>query len=630
MLEVFRNAAKGWVAKILLGLLVISFAVWGITDVFTGFQSQDLVTVGKTKIAAETYQRDLNNTMQRLSQQTGKQITLEEARSIGLTQQVLDRLIATSSIDELGDKMGLQVGDQAIALAVQSNPMFSGADGKFSKDRFDAILRQNNMTEPVYLASERQNTLRASIAGAANANIALPKTLGEALFKYREETRDARYFTFSVSEADVPAASDADLKKQYESTPTAYTAPEYRGIAVMKVEPADIANKIQVDDAQLQEYYAANEAEFFTPEKRTFIQLSFPDLAAAESAKKRLDAGEDITKIAGELGLKDTDYTLKDWTKDQFLDAKIGEAAFTTAADAISAPVAGSLNTAIFKVLSVTPEKQATLDEVKDQVRQRVQLARAKEEIEATYAAVEDARAAQTPFEKIAENAGIPILVIPAVDTTGRDKAGVELSIPHKAEVIQAAFDSDVGVEADAISVSEGFVWYEVREVIPSAVRAFEEVKAAVQSDYAAAKLRTLAADKAKSIVEKAGSTTKLETLAVESGNAVIKEAKGLKRNQVSEAFDGVATLALFAAKPGTLTWALEGDGKTARIIEATKSETPAYSAVSVLGQEVADTAKAGLSEDLEDILVKAIRGSADVKLNEDLWRKISSSSGNP
>jgi peptidyl-prolyl cis-trans isomerase D len=184
MLEVFRNAAKGWVAKILLGLLVISFAVWGITDVFTGFQSQDLVTVGKTKIAAETYQRDLNNTMQRLSQQTGKQITLEEARSIGLTQQVLDRLIATSSIDELGDKMGLQVGDQAIALAVQSNPMFSGADGKFSKDRFDAILRQNNMTEPVYLASERQNTLRASIAGAANANIALPKTLGEALFKY--------------------------------------------------------------------------------------------------------------------------------------------------------------------------------------------------------------------------------------------------------------------------------------------------------------------------------------------------------------------------------------------------------------------------------------------------------------
>jgi peptidyl-prolyl cis-trans isomerase D len=257
-------------------------------------------------------------------------------------------------------------------------------------------------------------------------------------------------------------------------------------------------------------------------------------------------------------------------------------------------------------------------------------LARAKEEIESTYAAVEDARAQQTKFEDIASKVGIPILVIPAVDATGRDKGGTELSIPHKAEVIQAVFDSDVGVEADALGVSEGFVWYEVREVIPSAVRPFEEVKAAVQSDYAAAKLRTLAADKAKAIVEQAGTTTRLETLAVENGNSVIKEAKGLKRNQVSEAFDGVATLALFAAKPGTLTWALEGDGKTARIIEATKSETPAYSAVSVLGKEVADTAKAGLSEDLEEILVKAIRGSADVTLNEDLWRKISSSSGNP
>jgi peptidyl-prolyl cis-trans isomerase D len=420
------------------------------------------------------------------------------------------------------------------------------------------------------------------------------------------------------------------LKKQYEATPAAYTAPEYRGIAVMKVEPGDIASRIQIDDAQLQEYFAANEKDYFKPETRTLIQLSFTDVAAAEAAKKRIDGGEDILKIATEMGMKETDITFKDWTREQFLDATIGEAAFATAEGTVSAPVKGALNTALLKVVSVSPEKQSTLDDVKDQVREAVQLARAREEIDAIYGAVEDARAQQTKFEDIAAKAGIPVLVIPAVDRGGKDKAGTELSIPAKNEVVEAAFDGDVGVETDALSTADGFVWYEVREVIPSAVRPFEDVKEAVRGDYVATKLRTLAAERARAVVSKAGTTAKLDTLAVENGNAAIRDAKGIKRNQVSEAFDGVATLALFAAKPGTLTWALEGDGRTARIIEATKSETPAYSAVSVLGQEVTETARTGLGEDLEDTFVKAIRATADVTINEDLWRKISSSSGTP
>jgi peptidyl-prolyl cis-trans isomerase D len=626
MLEAFRNAAKGWVAKIFLGLLVLSFAVWGITDVFRGFQAQDLVTVGDRPIAAEEFQQQLNRAMQRLSQQTGKQITLEEARSLGLTQQVLDNLIQTNAIDALGSKLKLNIGDTALANAIQKNPAFLDDKGQFNKDRFQAILRQNGLTEQGFLSAERGNTLRASIAGPANANVVVSKTMGEALFKYREETRDARYFSFTVSAADVPAATDEDLKKQYEATPSAYTAPEYRGIAVMKVEPADIANRIQVDDAQLTEYFASHERDFYTPERRTLIQLSFPDVAAAEGAKKRIDAGEDILKIATEMGMIESDITFKDWTIDQFLDAEIGKAAFATAQGAVSAPIKGSLNTALIKVVSIAAEKQSTLDEVKDKVRELVQLERAKEEIQSTYDAVEDARASQTKFEDIASKAGIPILVIPAVDRGGKDKAGVELSIPHKEDVLNGVFEGDVGLEADALSVADGFVWYEVREVIPSALRPLEEVKEAVRADYAASKLRTLAADKAKAIIAKAGSNTKLETLALENGNAQILEAKALKRNQVSEAFDGEATLALFATKPGTLTWSLEGDGKTARIIEATKSETPAYTAVSVLGKEVADTVKAGLGEDLDDAMVKAVRAATTVTINEDLWRKISTS----
>jgi peptidyl-prolyl cis-trans isomerase D len=629
MMDSLRNAAKGTVAKILLGILVLSFAIWGIQDIFRGFQAKDLATVGERALSSEEFRIQLNQAMQRMSQQSGQQVTLEDARKFGLPQQILDRMIALAAIDSLGEKLGLNISSQAVKQEIEANPAFHNDKGQFDPQRLLAILRQNGLTEAGFIASEQQSRLRNAIAGVASNNPVLPKTLLEAMLRYREETRDARYFTFSVNESDVPPPSDADLKKQYEATPAAYTAPEFRSIVVMKVEPADLAQKLQATDAEVQEFYASHLQDYFTPEKRTIIQVSFPDVAKAEAARARIDNGDDIVAIAKEMGMKEADITFTDWTQDKFLDPAIGAAAFALAQGAVSAPVKGTLNTALLKAVAVTPEKQATLEEVKDKVGATVQLERARDEIQSVFDAVEDARAQQTKFEDIATKAGIPVLVIPAINAEGRDPAGAEISIPGKQEVLKAVFASDAGVENDAISYNDGYLWYEVRGVTPSVVRPFDEVKDAVRADYAASKLRTLASDKAKAMVEAAAGNSKLETLAAQH-NAEIKTKTALKRNQVSEDFDGIATMALFASPASALTWALEGDGKSARIIEVGKSTVPPFSAVSVATNDLINNVKPGLSQDLEGIYLKSVRKGTQVTINEELWRQISSVSTSP
>lgn len=629
MMETLRNAAKSLVAKLLLGILVLSFAIWGIQDIFRGFQASDLATVGERTLSSEEFRVQLNQTMQRMTQQTGQQVTLEDARKFGLPQQILDRMIASASIDNLGEKLSLYVSNNAVIQEVQANKVFQNAKGQFDPQRFRTVLQQNGLTEEGYLASERQGRLRAAVVGVAANGPSVPRTLLEAMLRYRDETRDARYFTFSVSAEDVPAPGDGDLKKQYEATPAAYTAPEYRSIVVMKVEPGDLAQKLEATDAELREYYTARMKDYFMPGMRTIIQVSFPDMAKAEAAKSRIDKGEDILTIAKEIGMKEADITFKDWTKDKFLDPAIGDAAFALAQGAVSAPVKGTLNIALLKAISVTPEKQASFEEVKEKLRAAVQLQKARDEIQSVFDSVEDARAQQTKFEDIAAKAGIPVQVIPAIAQNGLDPAGTDIAIPNKQEVLRAVFASDAGIENDAMTYNDGYIWYEVRGVTPSAVKPFDQVKEAVRADYVAAKMRTLASDKAKAMVEKAAGTAKLETLAAEN-NATIKTAMAIKRNQVSEAFDGVATMALFAAPAGSLTWALEGDGKSARIIEAGKPVIPAFTAVSTAAQEMADTVRPGLSEDLGSIYVKAVRGDTQVSINEDLWRQISSATPSP
>ena len=113
--------------------------------------------------------------------------------------------------------------------------------------------------------------------------------------------------------------TDEELKKQYDATPAAYTAPEYRGVAVMKVEPADMAPKIAISAEELTKGYEKYKLDYFTPEKRTILQVSFPTIDDAKKAKERIAAGEDFLAIAKERGATDADVPFADKIKSRVL-----------------------------------------------------------------------------------------------------------------------------------------------------------------------------------------------------------------------------------------------------------------------------------------------------------------------
>ena len=321
------------------------------------------------------------------------------------------------------------------------------------------------------------------------------------------------------------------------------------------------------------------------------------------------------------MNLKEADYTLADKAREDFLDKKIGEAAFALKEGEVSAPVQGSLATALLKAVKVAPETQPTLDEIKDKLSQRLQLEKAKDEIQSIYNAVEDARAQQTKFEAIAEKANIPISIVPAIDAAGLDKDGKDVNVPTKPEVLKAAFTSDVGVENDALTIGDGYVWYEVREVIPSALKPLDAVKDQVTKDVIAERVRTAAADKAKALVGKANAGATMDSLAVEA-KADIKIAAGLKRNEQTQDFDGQALNAVFGVPDQGFTFSVDGDGKSARVMQVVKDSQPAVMATpSEDVKKMQADFKARLMTDLQGSLVGALRQGAKVVINEDLWR---------
>lgn len=624
MLEMFRNAGKSWVAKILLMLLAGSFGVWGIQDIFGGFNATALATVGNQEISSQQYSISYQNAMQSLAQQTGRNLTAEEARSMGVDRSILNNLIQSAAIDAQAADLKLSISKESIAEQALANPVFQ-SNGKFDPQLFARILQQNGLNEEMYVASESRNRTRNAITNAVDRGFMPPSTLVEALYRYRNEQRDAKYFTIKASEADVPAPTDEELKKQYETTPAAYTAPEYRSIAVMKVEPADMAPKITITPEALSAGYEKYKRDYFTPEKRTILQISFPTIDEAKKAKQRISAGEDFLAIAKERGASDADITFADKSKEEFLDKTVADAAFKLKQDEVSEPVSGSLVTALLKATKITVEKQSLLDEIKNELTKRLQAERALDEIQSIYDAVEDARAAQTKFEEISKAQSIPFVVVPAVSATGLGPDGKEVDIPGKAEVLKAAFASDVGVENDALTPQDSYYWYEVREVIPSALKPLDTVKSQIISDVTARKIRDLLTERASGMVKKLDGGATFEQLAAEA-KTEIKTAQGLKRNEANSQFDVPAVTALFSVPENKFSWSLEGDGKTARIMQSQPVMAEPFDSNSAQAKELAQSIKNAASKDLLTTYLSALQGQIGVSINNALWQQVSGS----
>ena len=117
MLDALRRGSTGMVAKLLFALLVLSFAIWGVADVFTGWGRGALAKVGGQDIRLEEYQRAFQNEINAISQQAGRRITTEQAHAAGLDNRVMARLIAWSAVEQHGDDFQAAMGAEGITVS---------------------------------------------------------------------------------------------------------------------------------------------------------------------------------------------------------------------------------------------------------------------------------------------------------------------------------------------------------------------------------------------------------------------------------------------------------------------------------------------------------------------------------
>ncbi|MCZ4287527.1 peptidylprolyl isomerase [Hoeflea alexandrii] len=622
MLDTLRKGAQSWVAKFLLIMLVASFGVWGISGSILTAGSNAVITVGDTVVSPNEFRLAYDRQMAVVGRQIGQRLTTEQARAFGIENQVYSQLIAGALLDEQARTMNLGLSDDRLAALIAEDPAFHDFNGRFDRNNFRRVLSSAGMSEEDYLRSRGQVAVRTQIVEAVSDGFAAPEALIKALAQYDAETRDVDYLLLTPSSIDaVEAPGDAELSAWFEENKARYAAPEYRKITYVKLQNQDIADPAAIAAETARADYEARKDRYTTPETRVIDQLVFADRAAADAAAAELAGGKSFDDLIVEQGRTANDVRIGSFAKGSVPDQSLADAAFSvTQAGGTTPVVDGQFGPVILRVAEIKPESSQSFEEVEAEIREQLALAEAAQVLLDVHDAYEDARASGMTLEEAAAQQKLTPVTIDAIDRSGRTpEETVVRDIPESQALLRDAFEAEIGVETPPINIgAEGFVWFEVNDVIPARDRTLDEVREKVVADWTAMKTAEALGAKATELKERLAKGAELSAIAEELSVA-IETKYALGRNGADAVFGEAAVASAFSGPKGLVEVASDASGDN-RILMKVNSVNDASSVTAdSVSIEQRRQVSQQIADDILDQMVARLQSDYGVSVNRQL-----------
>ncbi|MDQ0393203.1 peptidyl-prolyl cis-trans isomerase D [Labrys monachus] len=612
------------VTGVVMALLIGSFALWGIEDVFRGGGSSNVASVGNTEISSEAYMEAYRQRTAAITRQTGKGITPEIARAFGLDKQVLNALLADATLDNRTVKYGLGLDQQKTVQAVVNDPNFQvsrtpGQPPVFDPVAFRQLLQENGLSEQGFFNRQRQVYVRGQLDQAFAEGGPVPVALQQAVARYSQEKRNISYFVLPQSSVgDVGQPDQKALQSYYDENKGSFRTPELRGLTYLLVTPADLAKQANVTDADLKAAYDSRIASYSKPETRAIEQISFPTPAEAKAASDRIGSGQTtFDALVTERKLKPEDVDLGTLAKTQISDPKIADAAFSLKEGATSAPIQGALTNVILKVTKVEPANVAAFDSVKEEIRQALVAERSGEVLRKLRDEIDDERMGGTSLKDIGAKLKLPVASAAGIDRQGRDQAGKPVDVPLQAQVLPALFSTEQGSDPEAIDGREGgLMWFSLDNVVPSRDRSLDEAKSDVIAAWAADQRVQRLKDKADDLVKQMNGGKALEDVA-KGLNLQVMPAWNLVRNGENQPVPPATVSVVFATPLKGFASSLAANGTDRIVLHVEDNVIPD---VDLKAPETVAQAKhisQGVGEDLMSEYVRKVQADLGTTINQ-------------
>lgn len=564
MLESLRKSLNSLPIKIFLGLLILSFAVWGVSDVFRGAGATNVAKIGEREVSIDDYARELDSF---LRSQNG--IGLTEARALGYDQIILSRMTTRAALDEEARVIGLSASDAAVAEEIRDTAAFQDEFSRFNRVQYDFALRRIGMSESEYEARAREDIARDLLVDSVEAGLTPPRAMAEAIQRKRSETRRIDYLRIDADAApEIDDPDDATLTAYIDENAAAFTAPETRAVTYIALTPESMTDAVEVDEDTLRALYDARIESYRTPERRLVEQIVFDDEDAARDAVRRIGEGARFSDIAEERGLSRDDISLGLVQRSELPD-DVAAVAFGVDGPQVTDPVSTAFGWTVVNVRAIRYAEERTFEEVRDELRIEAAMDGARERVIDLAVQAEDELAGGAPLEDVATTLDVPLGRIAAIDAEGFGPDGLSIDdLPAIPEFVTRIFTTDRDTLPSLIEAENG-AYYALRidDVTEAALRPLDIVRGRAVEAWKRVQRAEALKDQTKAILERIATGETLEAIAAADDMTLHSEGPlgrgaqtaDLTAELVGKLFDEALNDPISAATP-------DGDGRVVAV----------------------------------------------------------------
>ena len=457
MLDLLRKNATGPLGIALIILLVFAFSIWGVGDIFRGYNANILAKIGNRELNAQNYLFNFNREVNRISNQLERIVTTEEAINSGLHYQILDRSLVELSANAASDEIGLIASDDAIKKRILSTNAFKNAFNQFDRNIFEQIIRQNGLTEDSFLVLERDSHVLSQLSKSVFKDINPPSALNDLLFRYQFERRNVDYIIISPDEISQEDEIDKnEIEIFYNENINLYKTEETRDFSVISLNVSTLSKLENVSDEEINIFYEDNKYNYYEPEKRSYYLIPYFSNEDAIKALENYSSNGDIKKILIDRNLNINDVDQGLITFDDGISESVSETAFNASLNQLSGPTESPFGPSLIYVNEIISEKEIKIEEIKDQIIIDIQKDKAKDKVYSLYGEIEDLRAEGKTLEEIAEEKSLSIESFKNINDVGQRIDGSIIKNPSLEELINLIFLNDVDEDLEPYEDNEG------------------------------------------------------------------------------------------------------------------------------------------------------------------------------
>ena len=473
MLNIIRNLVKSIAGKILLLIMVASFAVWGMGDLLRSGDSGLVAIIGKQKITINEFYYQFQKKLNEFNQSLDEKLSEEEAHKQQITYLVLNEMVYGKMIQEFAENNSIYLSDNIIKKTIISIPQFHDADGNFNKILFDNAIISNFNNEAEFTNEISKIFLNNLLFESFTINAPFNKEISNLFYNYESETRNVLYFNIDDRLIEKSQYTEKNVLEFYNDNKNDYLISKKIETRFINVDSNSFSALVDITEDEIEIFYNENIDSYTINETR---EIEIINAKSIEQANKIIELFNNNIELTKYLNEEELTISKLDSVKIGDFDDEISSSIFNNPEGLILDPVdIDGIGYFVIKINKIFPSKVISLDEEKNRIIEALNDEKTYKLFLENIELIEELNLTGLTLDEISTNFNLEI----------KNAYVEEFSSIINDEDYSVILNSDIGYQSDLIINEDDNVYIiETINITESRVPPYQEIKSLVDNDY--------------------------------------------------------------------------------------------------------------------------------------------------